>query len=105
MTTTEAAYHTGAKAAQLAAQMTGWLMQPITATTPLEPIHCWPDPAAAAELIEWCRAARDTLADVAAQAPKSYSPGHPAPFSPADHDQAAAVEEYDRLLAEEGEGR
>lgn len=82
----EAAHHTGVKARDLAAQMTGWLTAPAG-------MGQFPS-----ELVEWCRAARDVLAEVAAQAPTSYSPGHPAPFSPADLATSHAIEEHERLL-------
>jgi hypothetical protein len=92
MTHTEDAYRTGRKAAELCQQVTPWLNAPVWAPTPLEPVHNWPDPSTASELIEWIRAARDTLAEVAQQAPKSYSPGPVGQHNEADLAQSRAAE-------------
>jgi hypothetical protein len=91
MNRTEDQHHTGQQAAQLAAQMTDWLSR--TGPSPVYPsapqitppaaMSCWASP----ELVTWCQAARDLLAEVAEQAPKSYSP-EAAPRQIGDRDES-----------------
>jgi len=56
-------------AALLASLMTTWLRAPVPATT--EGLAADPTFNASAELVEWCRSARDLLAALAAEHPES----------------------------------